>query len=281
MKFAVIGDPIAHSLSPLIHTTSFSALGIDANYEAIRVKTADLAPAMAQFREEGFTGVNVTMPLKRAVIDHLDSLSPLAERIGAVNTIEFTETGLVGHNTDGRGLWSAIEAAGGDVRTMSVVVIGAGGTGAAVVTQAVLDGARHIVHVNRTGPNLDRAREQANALANEFSTRIDVLELGEQRFFDAIAEAGIIIDSTSVGMGELAGETNVSSQLLDSHHIVADTVYYPRRTRLLEEAQNRGATIVDGLAMLVGQAAYAEEIWLGAEMPLDHVTRALEADNLR
>lgn len=280
LRFAVIGDPVAHSLSPLIHTTSFEHLGIDATYEAIHVGSDELGDAIARFRNQGFTGINVTMPHKVAVIEFLDELSDSARLMGAVNTVHFVDGRAVGHNTDGRGLWSSVEALGVNLKNSRAVVIGAGGTGAAVVTQAARDGIAHVAYLNRPGPRLDQAHEHAQTLREATGVSIDVVALDDAGAQAAIEEADVVVDCTSVGMGELEGETNVPASSIRDTHVVVDTVYHPRETRLLREAKASGARIVTGLDMLVGQAAIAEEIWLGVTMPRDAVEYALTRDDL-
>ncbi|MFY9263034.1 MAG: shikimate dehydrogenase [Arcanobacterium sp.] len=274
--YAVIGTPIAQSMSPVIHNSSFAHLGIDGDYIALDLQTDELKDAFAKFRTGGYGGINVTMPHKNAVIEYLDELSDGARLMGAVNTIEFRDGKLIGHNTDAIGLLGEIAKVGGQIKGCTTLIIGAGGTGAALITQAALDGAQRLIHANRPGPNLEAARDRAGELTELTGVPIDVVELGSSEFLTAVREAAIIIDCTMVGMGKLAELTNVPPELIRADHIIVDTVYYPRVTRLLADARLAGARTVDGLAMLVAQAAYGEKIWLNVDMPFDVVETALE-----
>lgn len=274
--FAVIGDPVGHSLSPLIHNMSFQSLSSDAVYVAHEVPSERLADAVRGMVSLGYRGFNVTMPHKTHVIEYLDSMSDVARVMNAVNTVTITDGKLHGDNTDGGGMLRAIRVACGDISDASLAVIGAGGTGSAIVTQAALDGVRHITHLNRAGTRLDDAKRRATQLQGISANAIDVVDLTDR---DATAEsirsADIIIDATNVGMGELAGKSNIESGWLREDHIVADTVYHPRETRLLQQARDAGAQPIFGSAMLIHQAALAEAIWLGVDMPVNVVTKAL------
>lgn len=274
--FAVIGDPVRHSRSPFIHNTSFESLGVDAAYVAHEVSPDQLPAAVRAMELLGYRGFNVTMPHKTRVIDSLDSLSDMARLMNAVNTVTITEGKLHGDNTDGAGMLNAIREVCGDITDASIAVIGAGGTGSAIVTQAAIDGISHIAHLNRAGIRLDEARERAHQLQDASPSAIDVVDLTDaDAAAQCIRNADIVIDATNVGMGELVGRSNVETHWLTKNHVVAETVYHPRNTRLIEQAEEAGARTVVGISMLVHQAALAEEIWLDVQMPVAQVIEAL------
>lgn len=275
LRFAVIGDPIDHSLSPLIHSTSFASLGFVASYEACRVSPADLPAALASFTDRGYRGLNVTMPLKEHAVEYMDSLSDAAELMGAVNTIDMSDGRCIGHNTDGRGLWDAVSDAGVDPTSRNVIVIGAGGAGSAVVAQAALDGVPHILQVSRPGSRFGKASERAAVLAGETGAQIDVVTFDDPIFERSVRDGAIVVDCTPVGMGELVDATNVPHAWIGPGNVVVETVYHPIETRLIREAADAGALTIDGLGMLVGQAAAAEKIWLDVQMPIDRVRQML------
>jgi shikimate dehydrogenase len=260
----VIGDPVGHSLSPVIHNAAFRALDLDWVYLAFPVPAGEGAGAVAAMRTLGLDGLNVTMPHKADVIAGLDRLSPTAEALGSVNTIHRVAGALVGESTDGAGFVDALvadEGFGPDGRR--VVVFGAGGAARAVILALAQAGAADIAVVNRTAAKAD----QAVALAPGVARRG-----GE----DDVDEADLVVNATSVGM---AGTEHAEAVLLDTARIragqvVADLVYHPIRTPLLVAARERGAVAVTGLGMLIHQAAHAFRLWTGEDPPLGVMSAA-------
>jgi len=267
---AVIGDPVRHSRSPAILNAAFAAAGLDWVYLAFEVPAGAVPAALAGVRALGIEGVSVTMPHKEAVAETVDELSEDARRLGAVNCVANDDGTLRGHNTDGAGFVAALLAETGvSPAGMPCVVVGAGGAARSVVLALARAGADEITVVNRTASRAERAA----ALAGERGRVIP-----PEAAAGALAEAGLVVNATSVGMGEgLKGAVPFDPEPLHAGQYVADLVYQPLETPLLAAARRRGATPVDGLGMLVHQAAVAFELWTGTPAPLRAMTAAARA----
>ncbi|HUP84994.1 MAG TPA: shikimate dehydrogenase [Acidimicrobiales bacterium] len=260
----VIGDPVRHSLSPVIHNAAYAALDLDWVYVAFPVSTGHAPDAVAAMRTLGIAGLNVTMPHKADVIAGLDGLSPTAAALGAVNTIHRRGDDLVGDNTDGAGFLDALrhdegfEAAG-----CRAVVFGAGGAARAVVLALAHAGALDIAVVNRTA---SRAGATV-ALAS------DKARIGNE---EDIADADLVVNATPVGMRGAGtdGALPLEPAHLRANQLVVDLVYHPLRTPLLAAARERGAVAVTGLGMLIHQAAHAFRLWTGEDPPLEVMSAA-------
>ncbi|NMG83251.1 MAG: shikimate dehydrogenase [Methanosarcinales archaeon] len=265
--FAVFGDPISHSLSPVIHNAAISALGLSARYHAFKVERENLGNALSGAQAMGFGGVNLTIPLKEAALKFVEP-DPLARQIGAVNTVDF-KNGMKGYNTDGIGARKAVESAGVSVKDKTVLLLGAGGASRAIAFQFALTGARLLI-VNRT-------EEKAQSLAQDVSSirKAEGFSLAELK--KLIAEADILINSTSVGMYPDTNNTLVKQEMMHSNLVVFDIVYNPLHTRLLKEAEASGARIITGEKMLIYQGAEAFRIWTGISPPVDVMDKALLA----
>ena len=256
----VIGSPIRHSLSPVLHNAAFRALDLDWVFLAFEVEEGDGAAAVEGARALGIEGLSVTMPHKAEVIAALDKLSPTAEKLGAVNTITRQGGVLLGESTDGAGFLDALrQDEGFDPAGQRCVVLGAGGAARAVVLALAEAGASEIVVVNRTE---ERALD-ALALAG------GVGRLGEAA--DA-SDADLVVNATSVGMGD--GASPIDPATLGSGQLVVDLVYHPAVTPLVAGARAQGATAVNGLGMLIHQAAHAFRHWTGQEPPLPAMSAA-------
>jgi shikimate dehydrogenase len=261
----VIGDPIRHSLSPTIYNAAFAALGLDWVFLAARVPAGHGAAAVTAMRTLGLGGLSVTMPHKAHVITALDRLTPVAATLGAVNSIAWEGSALVGDNTDGDGLLAALRHDEGFVpEGCRCLVVGAGGAARAVVLALAEAGAAEVIVANRTR---DRA-EVAVALAPA------VARLGHA---DECAGVDVVINATPLGMGD-EPTLPVDPARLGAGQLVVDLVYHPAATPLLEAARARGAVAVNGLGMLIHQAALQFVRWTGEEPPLPVMSAAaLEA----
>ena len=258
--FGIIGHPVAHSMSPAMHHAAFRALGLNAVYLAFDV--TDLDAALSGVRGLGIKGVSITIPHKEAVLRFLDEIDPVAQRIGAVNTIVNRSGRLSGINTDCTGALSAIEEVT-SLRGRKVLVLGAGGAARAVCAGLADRGAA--VHV------ANRTPERARALAEAFNLTWSGLErLGD-------IEADILINTTSIGMGPDYNETPMEKGFLGSFEVVMDIVYSPLKTRLLKEAGDAGCKTINGLNMLLYQAEAQFEFWTGQKAPRDSMKGALNA----
>ena len=261
---AVIGSPVSHSRSPAIHNAAFAALGLDWVYVAFEVAPGRGADAVAAVRALALAGLSVTMPHKLDVAAAVDELSPAAAALGAVNTVVPLPDGRVaGHNTDGDGFVDSLRAGGVDPVGMHVVLLGAGGAARAVAVALAAAGAREVTVVNRTAERAGEVARLAGAVGS-VGTPADV------------ARADLVVNATSVGMG---GDTTlaVDPSLLSARQVVADLVYHPLDTPLLVAAREAGATTVEGLGMLVHQAARQLTLWTGCEAPIAVMDAAARA----
>jgi shikimate dehydrogenase len=261
--FGIFGDPIEHSLSPVMQNEALRALGIDACFHAFRVTRVDLKDAIRGAAAMGFGGLNLTIPLKEKALE-LEFLraDELALAIGAVNTISFDQVSRIrGHNTDGWGALLALQDAGVSINESRVLLIGAGGAARAIAYTLEKEGAE-ISIANRS---LRRAHELATSVGGMGFCLCDLEKL--------VGQADIIINATSVGMR--AGDARLfDGRLLKRRQAVFDIVYN-RDTRLLQDARAAGSVAIDGVMMLVYQGAKALEIWTGAKAPVDLMERAV------
>jgi len=254
----VIGDPVRHSLSPAILNAAFAAVGLDWVYVAFPVAAGRAADALAAMRTLDLGGLSVTMPHKAAIAALVDGLSPEAELLGAVNCVAREGDRLVGHNTDGDGFVTAVAAeAGWHPGGRRCVVLGAGGAARAVVAALARSGAAEVVVVNRS-PNAARAAIAVAPSCARVGTAAD------------IDGAELVVNATPVGMvgGPDPSGLPVDVGSLGRGHLVVDLVYHPLRTPWLDAAASRGATTLDGIGMLVHQAAMAFHLWTGVEAPI-------------
>ena len=273
--FAVFGDPVEHSLSPVMHNAAYKALGMDCEYYKFRVTIDELEAAIKGAKAMGFGGLNLTIPLKEKALEIVEP-DTMARDIGAVNTIEFSDdtiagiagiTGIVGHNTDGIGAVKALAASGVDIPDSRVLILGAGGAARAVAYQLAKDGAR-VTIANRT---LTRAQELAGnirSVGNANGTGLEELP-------ELTANADIIINTTSVGMHPDTDRTLVTADMMHTRQVIFDIVYSPLETRLLREAKKAGAVTIDGIRMLVLQGAESFRIWTGIEPPVGVMEQAV------
>jgi shikimate dehydrogenase len=264
--FGVFGEPIAHSLSPAMHNAAFSALGMDCIYHAFRVKPEKLEKAILGAEAMGFGGLNLTVPLKEVALK-LDCIKPdpLAEKIGAINTVVFGETGEIkGYNTDGLGAKQALQNSAVEIEGSKIVVAGAGGAARSIAFQLAADGAEIII-VNRT-------KGRAIELAKDISTAAlsgNVTGRGLSGLKELLQDANILINTTTLGMHPNTETTIATAEDLHPDLTVFDIVYNPLETRLLREAKASGAKTVSGVLMLVYQGAEAFKLWTGIEPPVE------------
>ena len=276
----VIGDPIEHTMSPVMHNAAFRETGIDYLYVPFRVKSEELGAAIQAMRALNIRGLSVTIPHKVAVIPFLDGLGPLAEKIGAVNTIVNQDGSLKGHNTDASGFLQALLEKGVEPQGKNVLILGAGGASKAI-SLILADRGANLTILNRL-LELDWAKELAGRLSQLFAREVQGLELNRKNLADNLPKADILVNATSVGMSPDVDQTPVDSDLLRPDLLVFDIVYNPINTRLLREAGAAGAETIHGLEMLVWQGALAFELWTGQKAPVElmrkEATRMLRED---
>jgi shikimate dehydrogenase len=268
----VIGDPVSHTLSPAMHNAAMASLELDYAYLAFRVKSAELCAAILGMKALGIRGLNVTIPHKAAVVQFLDELDPMAQDIGAVNTVVNDNGRLKGYNTDASGFLQSLLAAGFDPQGKKVVLLGAGGAARAIGFALAQSGAQLTI-LNRK-EDLDWAVSLAQSLSLVEGKEVKAFELSRANLRAALARTGLLVNATSVGMNPVAGETPVPADLLKQDLTVFDVVYSPLETRLLRDARKQGCNAISGLEMLVRQGALAFELWTATEAPLDVMRRA-------
>jgi shikimate dehydrogenase len=261
----IIGWPVDQSRSPAIHNAAFSALGLDWIYLAFPVRPGDAPRAAGAMRALGIRGLNVTMPHKRDVMAALDELSPEAERAGAVNTIVFDGSRLIGMNTDGAGFVRFLERdAGVDPAGRRTLVLGAGGAARAIALALGDAGADVIVAARRR----DQADEVAALVKNGRTVPYDAAAIDGE-----LEEISILVNATPAGR---EGETlPLDPARLGDRHVVVDLIYHPETTPLVRTARDRGAKAFNGIGMLVYQAALSFEAWTGVPAPIEAMRAAV------
>jgi shikimate dehydrogenase len=267
----LIGDPVDHSMSPAMHNAAFKEMGLDYVYLPFLVKPEHLAEAVTGLRALNVLGFNVTIPHKVAIVPLLDSVDPLAEKIGAVNTVVNTNGRLHGFNTDAGGFYRALEEHGVNPEGKNVAVLGAGGAGRAVSYILTEKGARMTIFNRRE--HLARAQDIADMIMKTLGKPVTVVALEDLP--EGLRGIDILVNTTSVGMWPHSGDTLVPAALLKEIPVVIDIVYNPVETRLLQEAAQAGAKTIGGVDMLAWQGALAFEKWTGRPAPLDLMRRQI------
>ncbi len=270
--FGIMGHPVEHSLSPIMHNAAFEALGIHAVYVPFSVRPEDLGKAALAMRAYGISGINVTLPHKGAVIEFLDELDPSAKQTGAVNTVVVKGGKLHGHNTDAAGFLLSLRKDGHfDPVGKKVVILGSGGAASAVAMALAGAGVRRIVIANR---NKTRAEILAKRVQRNFDRETLPVALDESRaLYWLIRESDLLVNATSVGL-KGSERLNINPNSLHPKLFVFDLVY--RETALLAMAKRRGLKRLDGLGMLVSQGARSFEIFTGKRAPFRVMKNAVE-----
>ena len=266
LLYAVIGDPVKHSLSPLLMNSAFAANHIDAVYVALTVKETSARLAMDMVRTFGLGGVNVTMPLKQVIIPWLDHLSPAAELVGAANCVINRDGVLTGHNTDCTGFRLSLVNCFPQAPA-TAFLLGAGGVARAIASELVRWGCRTLFLTNRSR---DKAEELAGILRLQGSADIRVLDWRSSAWPAAMATSKLLMNATSIGMG---GSGNLAELLpwecLERETVVYETVYNPLETTFLSQARQQGLRTLPGTELLLWQAVAGFELWTGTSAPLD------------
>jgi shikimate dehydrogenase len=281
----VMGWPIAHSLSPVMHNAAFEALGMNWAYVPVPVRPGDVGAAVAGLRALGFRGCNVTVPHKEAVIPHLDHLPSRVARFGAVNTLILDrsapkdgasgECTLTGENTDVQGFVRALRKDGFDPTGRRVVIVGAGGAARGVIYGLCGAQAASVTVLNRTPERAQALVEDLAASSGETVLRAAALTPASLRA--QADESELFVQATTIGMWPHADASIWPDEVpLPAHLAVCDLVYRPIETRLLRQARESGATAFDGLGMLIAQGALSFEMWTGIWPPVDVMRAACE-----
>lgn len=255
--YGVIGDPIAHSLSPLMHNQEFKELELKAYYHPFHIKGPDLEVAIKGMKAIGVEGFNITIPHKTAIIPFLDRIDPLAQAIGAINTVVRERDLWVGFNTDGEGFMKALQAEWKErLENERVLIIGAGGAAKAIFYTLLSKGIAHIDICNRT---IERALNLMEMCPYKgYSSALTFAEAE-----DRLNEYTLVIQTTSIGMYPEMDQSPLSLDRLNSQAFVSDIIYNPFQTAFLKQAENQGAQTQNGIGMFVYQGALAFEKWTG------------------
>ncbi len=274
-KAGVVGWPISHSRSPMIHNHWIKTLGLSGSYEAIAIEPENFDQDMRALVEAGYAGVNVTVPHKQAALAFADDVSPLAWRIGASNTLVFGDDGRVlADNTDAAGFMNNLSQGCPDLvfEGARVMMLGAGGAARAILCGLLEAGVETILISNRT-------EAKASQLAEEFAHEGDILVVPWPEREAALMEVDLLVNTTSLGMKGMPA-LDLSLDALPLQAVVTDIVYAPLETDLLAHARARGNAVVDGLGMLLHQAAPAFAGWFGTLPEVDDALRQLVVDDL-
>jgi shikimate dehydrogenase len=266
----VIGDPIEHTLSPVIHNAAFNHLKLDFVFLAFRVKAANLESAIRGMRSLGIHGLNVTMPHKSTVISFLDEVDPVVKFLGSANTILNKNGKLSGFNTDGVGALKALRENGTEVSEKKVLLLGAGGAAKAIAF-ALAEEAGELAILNRAA---EKAAVLADALNRISGKKIVGDALSPSAIQKNLQDADILVNATSVGMHPNINQSLVAPQWLRSDLTVMDIVYNPVETKLAKDAKAAGAKVISGVEMLIYQGAASFEIWTGRSAPIEVMRRA-------
>ena len=270
---AVVANPIKHSISPFIHNSAFEATNTNGVYLAWEVDATELAETVANIRRYQMFGINLSMPYKEQVIPYLDQLSAEACLIGAVNTVVNREGTLIGYNTDGKGFFKSLPSF--KISGKRMVLLGAGGAAKAILAQAILDGVSQISVFVRSS-SMEKTRPYLEKIQNATGFRVDLFALEDvQDLQDSITQADLLVNATSVGM-DGSSQPIPTSIVLPEKLMVADVIYQPFETPFLKWARNQGNQSINGLGMLLYQAAEAFELWTGKEMPTDQIWELLK-----
>ena len=269
----LLGSPVSHSISPMMHNESFKQLDLDYIYLAFDITVEQLPAVVEGFRAMNVRGYNLTMPHKNAMCALCDSLSPAAEIIGAVNTVVNDNGYLYGHTTDGTGYMRGLKEDGHDIIGKKMTLLGAGGTATSIFVQAALDGVSEISIFNRRSPFWSRAEKIIEMLTERTNCKINLYDYSDPNILKReIWESAILTNGTSVGMApDIERSLITDTSVFHKDLIVSDVIYNPRETLLLKQAKEAGCKTQNGLYMLLYQGAEAFKMWTGQDMPVEIV----------
>lgn len=273
---ALLGSPVSHSISPMMHNESFRQLGLDYIYLCFDVKEDQLVTAVAGLKEIGIHGFNVTMPDKNRMAELCDELSPAASLIGAVNTVVHKDGKLYGHITDGVGFWQSAEEVGFSSPGKNVTLMGMGGASTAIAVQAALDGVQELnIFARPTSRFWSRAVQLTDEMNKRTNCKVQLFEQEDTSSLKkSLDSSHILVNGTSVGMAPHTDATILpDTTLFHPGLTVADVIYNPKETLFLKQAKEAGCKVFNGMYMLLYQGAEAFRLWTGMDMPVDHIKK--------
>ncbi len=266
--YCIIGNPVRHSLSPVMHNAAFEHTGINAVYVAF--ESSSVHHAIAAIKSLGIKGASVTIPFKVDVLQLCDSVDTHAMRIGSINTLVNNNGTIKGYNTDGYGLLRSLETNGIEYMNKKILIIGNGGSARAIAYTLAEKNAQ----VTICGRNSTNVKQLTDDLQKYFNTVHDML-INELKP-DSTSEYDIVINTTPVGMKPETDKLPVDIHLIHHHHVVVDIIYSPLYTLFLQKAREKGCTVITGDYMLLYQACMQFEIWTGQPAPIDIMHKVLK-----
>lgn len=269
----LLGSPVSHSISPLMHNESFNYHNLDYVYLCFEVNTTSLKAAVEGLKAAGIHGFNLTMPNKNLMCDIVDEMSPAAKMIGAINTVLNDNGRLIGYNTDGMGYMRSVKDAGHNIIGKNMTLLGAGGAATAIAAQAALDGVAKLDIFSIKDMFFDRAKNLVDTINSTTSCKASLYDLADKTELNkSIADSQILTNGTSVGMSPNVDNCIITDEsVFRPELIVSDVIYNPRETKLLRIAKKHGCPTFNGMYMLLYQGAEAFKIWTGKDMPIDIV----------
>ena len=274
----LIGSPVGHSGSPAMYNYSFEILDLDYKYLAFDIPVEKTEDAVNAFRTFNMKGGNVTMPCKGEVAKYMDELSPASRIIGACNTIINKDGKLIGDITDGKGYVRNLKENGVDIKGKKMTILGAGGAATAIQVQAALDGAREISIFNKKDAFFEKAQKTVESIKKEVPDCIvNLFDIDDtETLYAEIATSDRLTNATLIGMKHYDNETNIKdTSVFRKDLVVTDVVYNPIKTKMILDAEEAGATILNGLGMSLYQGAAQIEYWTGQEPPIEAMRQKL------
>ena len=271
----LLGSPVAHSKSPLMHNEAFRLLRLDYVYICLDVKEDSLKTAFEGLKKLNVAGFNCTMPDKTAICELLDDLSPAAKMIGAVNTVVNENGRYIGHNTDGIGYMQSVKDAGFDIKGETMTLLGAGGAASSIFVQAALDGVKKINLFSIKDRFWEKAEKMVDMVNSNTDCDAKLIELGNDDILnEAISNSKILTNATSVGMAPNTDSCIVKDfSVFNENLIVSDVIYNPMETKLLKIAKEHGCPTFNGIYMLLYQGAEAFKLFTGKDMPMEEIKK--------
>lgn len=271
----LLGSPVAHSKSPLMHNEAFRLLRLDYVYLCFDVKEDSLKTAFEGLKKLNVAGFNCTMPDKTAICELLDDLSPAAKMIGAVNTVVNENGRYIGHNTDGIGYMQSVKDAGFDLKGETMTLLGAGGAASSIFVQAALDGVKKINLFSIKDRFWEKAEKMVDMVNSNTDCDAKLIELGNDDILsEAISNSKILTNATSVGMAPNTDNCIVKDfSVFNENLIVSDVIYNPMETKLLKIAKEHGCPTFNGIYMLLYQGAEAFKLFTGKDMPVEEIKK--------
>ncbi len=267
----LLGSPVSHSISPLMHNEAFKLLNLDYAYLCFDVNTDTLKDAVNSLKLLNARGFNCTMPVKNLMCELSDELSTAAKLIGAVNTVVIDNNKLIGHNTDGVGYMQSVKDAGYDIINKKMTLLGAGGAASAICVQAALDGVNSIDLYSIKDEFWQRAQSMTDNINNTTDCKVNLFELPDDTSLkSSIDSSDILVNGTSLGMEPHTDRCVINDiNMFHEGLIVSDVIYNPRETKFLSLAKKANCNTFNGMYMLLYQGAKAFELWTKKQMPVD------------